>query len=371
MLPRLIEPALKKDLQRKMILLSGPRQAGKTTLSQHITAAPTYLNFDNDDDRLRILNKSWSSDTDLLIFDEIHKMHLWKRWLKGIWDKKPVHLQILVTGSAKLDIAKKMGDSLAGRHFNYRLYPFDLAELKTSGQTIPLTDLFEIGNFPEPLLARDKSFYQKWRRSHQDLIIRQDLVSFEAVRDITAIETLILLLRERVGSCVSYTSLARDLQRDPTTIKRWLTLLENLYIIFKITPYSKNVARAILKEPKYYFYDVATPQGSLGQKLENLVAFSLLKKCHFLTDCKGQEASLHYLKSKDQIEVDFLLQVEGKPPELVEVKWSDSNLSSQLFVFQRYFPQARISQLCGDLKRERIDYPNGVVYRAQEWLEKL
>lgn len=354
-----------------MILLSGPRQAGKTTLSQNIATEPTYLNFDNDEDRLRILKKKWSSDTELLIFDEIHKMHLWKRWLKGVWDKKPSHLHILVTGSAKLDIAKKMGDSLAGRHFGYRLYPFDLAELKAAGKTVPLTDLFEIGNFPEPLLTQDKSFYQKWRRSHQDLIIRQDLISFEAVRDITAIETLILLLRERVGSSISYASLARDLQRDPTTVKRWLDLLENLYIIFKVTPYSKNVARAILKEPKYYFFDVATPQGNSGQKLENLVAFSLLKKCHFLTDCLGQKASLHYLKSKDQIEVDFILELEGHPPELIEVKWSDSNLSSQFSIFQKYFPHARMSQLSGKLNMERIDYPNGQVYRAQEWLEKL
>lgn len=371
MLSRSIAPFLKKDAQKKLILLSGPRQAGKTTLAQSIDRQQTYLNYDNDEDRLKILAKDWSPDLNLLLLDEIHKMHLWKRWLKGIWDKRPTHLQMIVTGSAKLDIAKKMGDSLAGRHFGYRLYPFDLAELKANSLSTPLSDLFEYGNFPEPLTNRDKGFYQKWRRSHQDLIIRQDLISFESVRDINAIETLILLLRERVGSPISYSSLGRDLQRDPTTIKRWLTLLENLFIVFKITPYSKNIARAILKEPKYYFYDSAAPMGTSGQKLENLVAFSLLKKSHFLMDCLGKQASLNYLKSKEQTEVDFIFQCEDKPAQLIEVKWAEPTLSTQFDFFRKYFPKAEICQLTAQLSRERIETSDGTVYRAQEWLERI
>jgi len=370
-LSRSIERSLAKDLDKKMILLSGPRQAGKTTLSRSLRQQASYLNFDNDEDRMKILKKNWSPDTDLLILDEIHKMHLWKRWLKGVWDQKPLHLRVMVTGSAKLDIAKKMGDSLAGRHFTYRLYPFDLAELKAANQSVPLVELFEYGNFPEPLLQKDRGFYGKWRKSHQDLIIRQDLISFESIRDVAAIETLLLLLRERVGSSLSYASLARDLQRDPTTIKRWLTLLENLYLIFKITPYSKNIARSILKEPKYYFYDAATPAGDNGQKLENLVAFSLLKKAHFLSDCLGRKATVHYLKSKDQVEVDFVFEVEGRPPELIEVKWADPHWSGQFSKFQKYFPGAKLTQLTSQLNRTVIEYPQGTICRAQEWLENL
>jgi predicted AAA+ superfamily ATPase len=331
----------------------------------------TYLNFDSDEDRLRIMRKNWSPESALLILDEIHKMRFWKRWIKGIYDTKPSHLQILVTGSSKLDISKKMGDSLAGRHFNYRLYPFDLSELKWASHPTPIEELFEFGNFPEPYLQRSREFYTKWRRSHQDLIIRQDLLSFESIRDISSIETLILLLRERVGSPISYASLARDLQRDPTTIKRWLGILESLYIIFKIVPYSKNIARSILKEPKYYFYDSAMPTGESSAKLENLIAFSLLKKCHYLEDCLGKTASLHYLKSKDKIEVDFFLQIEGQEPELIEVKWADPHLSEQLFHFRKFFPKAKLYQVSFKLERSVIEFPHGKVFRAQEWLENL
>jgi uncharacterized protein len=155
---------------------------------------------------------------------------------------------------------KKVGDSLAGRFFQYRLHPLDIKEahlgLGVSGEEA-FERLMAVGGFPEPFLKNDLRFYRRWQQSHTDIILKQDVLEIGSVRDIAAIEMLIALLKSRVGSTVSYASLARDLERDPTTIKRWLQLLENRYVIFPVLPYSKNIAKSLLKSPKYYFYDTA------------------------------------------------------------------------------------------------------------------
>src|SRR5262249_11241858 len=156
--------------------------------------------------------------------------------------------------------------------------------------------LLAVGGFPEPFFEGTAAFYQRWRKTHLDIILRQDLLDLEKPREISAIETLIALLQRRVGSTVSYASLARDLERDPKTIQRWLISLENLFVIFRVTPYHRNIARSLLKEPKFYFYDLGRVVGDEGQKLENLVALSLKKELDFLADTQGTEGMLQFLR---------------------------------------------------------------------------
>ena len=251
---------IEQALSKKVVLLTGPRQCGKTTLAKNLYSDFDYFNYDAAEDRLALKNKSWDRQKSLVIFDELHKMKEWKRWIKGVYDKEGISPHLLVTGSAKLDTYRKVGDSLAGRYFQYRLYPFDLKEIMKRDSVHSSTEIFErlcnCSGFPEPFLEGSETYYKRWRRTHLDIILRQDLLDMQAVRDIQAIETLVHLLKSRVGSSVSYANLARDLGRDINTIKRWLLLLENLYVIFRVTPYHKNIARALLKEPKYYFFDV-------------------------------------------------------------------------------------------------------------------
>ena len=252
---RWMSARVQQDLERKIVLLSGPRQVGKTTLSKSLFPSYTYLNYDAPEHRVALQKKEWNRASDLVIFDELHKMKNWKSWIKGIYDVEGVSPRLLITGSAKLDIARKMGDSLAGRHFLYRLHPFCIKELASQMDAREcFTRLMTVGGFPEPFLINDLTYYDRWRRSHLDIILRQDLLDVENVRQIQSIETLIELLRTRVGSSISYAALARDLERDATTVKRWLSLLENLFVLFKVLPWSKNIARSLLKKPKYYFY---------------------------------------------------------------------------------------------------------------------
>ena len=357
---RYLKTALKEDLHQKIVLLTGPRQCGKTTLSKMLETDFQYINYDLAEHRLLIKEKSWDRQKPLVIFDELHKMERWKAWLKGIYDVEGLPPALLVTGSAKLDVFRKVGDSLAGRHFQFRLHPLDLKEA-VNFTTLDREECFErlmtVGGFPEPFLKGTNKFYNRWKRSHIDMIMREDLVTLSAVRDIHSIETLIELLRSRVGSPVSANSLAVDLQKSPNTINSWLKLLEDLYVIFKITPYHRNIARALLKQPKYYFYDNAMVQGDKGIRLENLVACALLKEIHRRQDVEGEDFALNYIRNKDGQEIDFLVSRQNRPLKLIEVKWKDDNLSPNFKKLLANEPVSRL-QIVGELTQNK-SFPSG------------
>lgn len=371
---RNLEPYILNDLPSKIVLLMGPRQCGKTTLAKQLYSSFDYLNFDSAEDRLALREKSWNREKKLIIFDELHKKKEWKRWLKGVYDTEGIPPEYLVTGSARLDVHRKVGDSLAGRFFPYRLHPIDLKEavqFLPNDHEMLFDNLWNCSGFPEPFLKGDLTYYKRWRRTHLDIILKQDLIDIYAVKDIKAIETLVQLLKERVGSTVSYANLARDLEYDQTTIKRWLQLLENLYIIFRVTPYSNNVARSLLKEPKFYFYDNTYAENGDGAKLENLVANALLKELHYLEDLKGVKTSLHYLRTKEGKELDFLVCIDNTPTTMIEVKQSDDSPAKGFEHFSKYFSSTQMIQVVKECKRDKT-YPSGLAIKSLiPWLAEL
>jgi len=353
---RYLKEIIRKDLEERIVLLSGPRQVGKTTLSKQLTTSRVYLNYDASSDRKMIHSQEWDRDTELVIFDELHKMKEWKSWIKGIYDTEGISPAFLVTGSARLDTYRKGGESLAGRFFYYRLHPLTVKEICNSlgeKSDIALDKLIKLGGFPEPYLKDNETFAKRFRRIHTDTIIRQDLLDLERVRDIKSVEILIDLLRTRIGSTTSYTSLANDLQVSIQTVKHWLQILENLYIIFPVRPYHRNIARSLLKESKYYLYDTGAVEGDLGAKLENTVACALLRELHLIEDTTGSRVALHFLKDKEKHEVDFLPVVDNKPLCMIEVKVSEDNFSPALFRFHRKLQTAKPFQIVYKLARRK------------------
>jgi len=353
---RYLEKHIKKDLKEKIVILSGPRQVGKTTLSKQLIPSSMYLNYDSAADRKIIRKDEWARDVELVIFDELHKMKNWKSWIKGIYDTEGIPPSLLVTGSARIETYRKGGDSLAGRFFSYRLHPLTVKEICAYLNETPkaaLDKLVSFGGFPEPYLKNSETFAKRWRRTHVDTIIREDLLDLERVRDIKSIEILIELLKARVGSSTSFSSLAEDLQVSVHTVKHWLQILENLYVIFPVRPYHRNIARSILKEPKYYLYDPSAVDGDLGMKLENVVALALLRDLHLLEDTTGSKVSLHYLRDKEKNEVDFLTVIDNKPTLMIEVKVSDDSFSKSLYRFSGFLKDARPIQLVYNLKRKK------------------
>ena len=259
--------------------------------------------------------------------------------------------------------------------FQFRLNPLDLKEINRytspeSRQTI-LENLLSTGGFPEPFLEGNIRFYNRWKRSHLDIIIRQDLVDLENVKEITSVETLIQLLRKRVGSPISYSSLAQDLQCSDKTVKRWLTHLENMYIVFRVVPFHENIARSLLKSPKYYFYDTGQVIGDDGLKLENLTACALLKEIHYREDCLGERLNLFYLRTKDGKEIDFFVTRNEKPQLMLEVKWADQNIRPNFAIFSKYFPESAKIQISKNIKKEKSFSDGSEIRLAHNWLAKL
>ncbi|GAB4025801.1 MAG: hypothetical protein Fur0010_28840 [Bdellovibrio sp.] len=257
----------------------------------------------------------------------------------------------MITGSARMDIFKKGSDSLAGRHFSYRLHPFSLAELASEvNPKEALETLLMCGGFPEPFLNGTEEFAKRWRRAHIDRILKEDILELEQIRQFKSLELLIDLLSEKVGSPISYSSLARDLEVSPHTVKRWIEILEAFYIIFIVPPFTKNLARSILKEPKIYFYDNGKVKNDEAAKLENLVALSLLKDIQLREDVKGESGQLFYLRDKEKRKVDFLVTREKEIFSLIEVKLSDDSFSKNLFYFEERLKPQNCIQVVKNLK---------------------
>lgn len=345
-----------KDLAKKMVLLVGPRQVGKTYLAKKVADSfkhPVYLNYDQTEDKDIIENQAWLPKTDLVIFDELHKMPGWKNYLKGVFDTKPKHLHILVTGSARLDIFDKIGDSLAGRYFLHRLLPLSPAELTQLEKPIHFEKLLDRGGFPEPYLAENEVEAERWRLQYTHSMLSTDVFDFEIVQNVKALRMVFELLRTKVGAPVSYQSIAEDVSVSPNTIKKYIDILESLFIVFRVTPFSKNIARSLLKEPKLYFFDNGLVKGDDGAKLENLTAVCLLKHVYAKIDYQAKRYALHYLRNKDGQEVDFALVKDDKIKKIIEVKNSDKEISKSLYDFhQKYHLPA--TQIVKNLRHERI-----------------
>jgi predicted AAA+ superfamily ATPase len=332
-----------------------------------------YLNWDVAPDRAVLLRQSWNPRASLLAMDEIHKMPDWKNWLKGVIDGRLPGQALLVTGSARMETWRQSGDSLAGRYLPFRLHPISVREwCEQQGGTpgAALDHLMLRGGFPEPCLAANPEDADRWRRQYFTDLIREDVLEFSRLHEINTMRLFVELLRERVGSPVSLASIARDLAVSPTTLKRYLDILQALYIVFTVQPWHRNVARAILQTPKVYFFDTGLVRGDEGARFENAVAAMLLKHVHFLQDARGQPAGLHYIRTKDGAEVDFALSNDKDLTHLIECKLSDNSPHRTLGGFAGRFPQAEAIQLVRDLRQE--EYRSAIrITDAAPWLAGL
>jgi predicted AAA+ superfamily ATPase len=386
---------------RQMLFLMGPRQVGKTTISKHLGHESKkfyYFNWDDEDDReliisgpSKVANKVnldlQSAEPIYLIFDELHKYKRWKIFLKGFFDKYESQTKILVTGSAKIDTFRKGGDSLMGRYFPLKIHPLSIGEicnpitLTTHPVKMPkqiekenFDHLLEFGGFPEPYFIGEKTFYQRWKQIRLQKLFREDLRDLTRIQEIDQIELLGEFIRRQAGQLSNYSSYSKMIRVSNDTIARWIKTLRSFYYCFEVRPWSKNVTRSLIKEPKLYLWDWSLVEDS-GFKLENFVASHLLKSIHYWTDIGLGEFQLNYLRDKEKREVDFVVIKNKKPWFLLEVKSSSKEpLSPNLEIFQKQIGAEHAFQLAFDLDyidQDCFEYTKPVIVSAKTFLSQL
>lgn len=258
---------------------------------------------------------------------------------------------------------------MTGRYFVHHILPLSLAELRDSEQANVLERLLLRSGFPEPFLANNEADVTRWRNQYVESNIRTEVLDFASAQDISALADIVKILRTKVGSPVSYKYIADDIGISPITVKRYMQILEDVHLIFAVRTYTKKISRAILKEPKIYFYDVGLVIDEAA-RLENLVALSLLKSTKYLQDSQGINMTLAYLRTKDNKEVDFAIVKDDALQEIIEVKTSDTTPSKIL----RYFGERQdvpMIQLVQHMSQMELLSDGVRIVRMKEYLEQL
>lgn len=398
---RIYQELLQRHLSkyRQMAFLMGPRQVGKTTVSLALATdweKHFYFNWDNPAERLLFIEgpnaiaqqaelNELAGEKPLLVFDEIHKFGKWKNFLKGFFDAYEKKSKVIVTGSARLNVYRKGGDSLMGRYFYYRIHPLSVAEIvnphlieEEIRKPSPISDadwsaLLEHGGFPEPFVQRSQEFSTRLQSIRRDQLFREDIRDGTRIQELAQLELLAQLLQKQAAQSMDYQSLAKKVGVSIDTVRRWLEVLRSFYFCFSIQPWSKNVSRSLLKEPKLYLWDWSLVEDE-GQRNENLVASHLLKAVHFWTDRGLGDFGLYYLRTKDKIETDFAVTKDGKPWFIVEVKTKAKGLSPALFHFQEETGARHAFQLAFDLpfvNRDCFEEKGPILVPARTFLSQL
>ena len=356
--PRIYDSLLAAHLadHRQMAFVSGPRQVGKTTTCRH--RADACFNWDDLDDRELILAgprnlverlglDRLSGTVPVVLFDELHKFPRWKQFLKGFFDTYADRVRIAVTGSARLDVYRRGGDSLMGRYFPYRMHPFSVAETITQELPDPkritraprpadagdFDALWRHGGYPEPFLKRDARFSRRWQSLRFGQLVKEDVRDLTQVQQLDQLELMVRLLADRSAQQLVYGALARQVRVAVDTVRRWIAALCDLHLGFIVRPWFRNLSRSLRKEPKWYLRDWASIEDA-GQRAETFVACHLLKAVEGWNDMGLGVFELGYLRDKEQREVDFLVVRDGEPWFLAEAKHRDESMSRSLKHYQ-------------------------------------
>jgi len=371
--------AFAEEWGRQMRFITGPRQSGKTTLAEAQLAKQRtpqlYYSWDQRSVRDRYKKNELFFTEDVKVgakpqwvcFDEIHKYPKWKNVLKSIFDSSQNYYRFIVTGSAKLDLFRRAGDSLSGRYFTFHLFPLMLSEVAGPAAAAPIpasadelikrllshrqapadavSQLLRFSGFPEPFLRQSDAFYRKWSADYADTVIKEDIGALTRIIDREYLFDLYRLLPEMSSSPLSEASLASHLELSAPTIKSYLRRLADFYLMFKIHPYSKNVKRSLLKAPKAYLFDWARHTDE-GNRFENFVAVQLLARLRLWQDATGEHFELFYARTRQKEEIDFVVTRGNRPWFLIEAKFSDGPLDAGHYRLQAALGNVPLIRVC-------------------------
>lgn len=361
--------------RQQAIILLGPRQVGKTTILGKLFPTAKSLSPDNESIRSTLerydasaYHSLLSTNQNQVIVDEIQKLSDPGRCAKIFYDQFP-DFQFIFTGSSAYNIKNKTSESLAGRKIDYHLFPLTLSEyltqlnLETSLSFTPLEKI--LSNAPPQATIKSYDYLSilenlliygsyPYLLDHQrDELYLNNLLSSVVFKDLTELQllenksaalSLLRLLAHQIGSLINYSELASRLSIDSRTVKRYISLFEQSYLIFTLSPYSQNPRDEIGKMPKVYFYDLGlrnalvgnfshlSSRADAGALFENFVILDLYKYNSYGNF--GYE--FHYWRTKAGSEIDLVLQ-NNSSLHGVEIKYSPRRTNQAFFL--RY-PQA-------------------------------
>ncbi len=357
---RTLEKRFLVSLGKKPItILYGARQVGKTTFVKNILSryqSPLYLQGDDPRDKTRLENKSASellsliSGHDLVVIDEAQQIQNIGTTLKLIADNLPT-AQIIATGSSSFELANKLNEPLTGRNRKFTMYPLSVEELVgTYGLKDVENNLFEyitFGSYPEVISAlsiQDKK--EALTHLATDYLFK-DIFQFSKIKNSFLFEKIVQLLALRIGSEISYSEIAKEVGISRETLYGYITMLEQAFIIFRVTPLYTNKTKEINKNHKIYFYDTGIRNAVLrafdslelrndkGALFENYFIAEMVKQREY----RQRYTDIHFWRSRQGGEVDFVeTSNAGETVNAFECKWK--NRESVPKAFQHLYPNA-------------------------------
>jgi predicted AAA+ superfamily ATPase len=334
-----------------VVLINGPRQSGKTTLVKEYSPSLPYYTLDDDN----ILNAAkqdpvgFVNRIDKAIIDEIQRAPELLRAIKLSIDQNRQPGRFLLTGSANLLALPQVGDSLAGRMEILTLFPLSLAEIQRRGnhflkyaqnQSWPKktinTEHYDVifqtltGGYPEMLTRPTFERRNAWAKSYIKAIVERDVRDISSIEKLVEMPRLLEVLAQQSGKLTNFTQIGGQLNLDTKTAKKYVGLLETLFLIDQLKPWHDNNLNRIVKSPKIHFIDsgllaclnritpesIETDKSSFGALLETWVYSELLKMCTLA----NEPWNIYYYRDKDQVEVDFILENHARKIIGIEVK---------------------------------------------------
>lgn len=347
MIKRHVEQKLLKFLkQYPVLMLTGPRQSGKTTLCKMALPDKPYVSLESPDNREYALSdpKGFLSEypKGVIIDEAQHAPELFS-YIQGIVDEKKKNGMFVLTGSQNFQLLNKVNQSLAGRTAILKLLPFSIREIKPIIKKMSLNEVLLSGFYPR--IYDEKLEPQHALSFYFETYVERDVRSLLNVKDLSSFQKFVRLCAGRVGQLLNLSSLGNEAGVSHTTAREWLSLLEASYIVFLLPPHYKNYNKRITKAPKLYFYDVGLASHLLGIEtvkqmqrdplrgslFENLVVIEFLKKQYE----EASRANLSFFRDSNQNEVDLILP-SGNALWAVEIK-SGQTIASDFFKGLNYF----------------------------------
>ena len=370
---------------KQVLILLGSRQVGKTTIVKKIFPERDYFLVDNEPIRkiletydIETYKTLISSQSKELIIDEIHLLANPGRAVKIIYDQLE-NIKIIITGSSSFHIKNKTGESLAGRKIDYNIFPltfseylnqkkiekklnFNIFEKVVEDKKYKMKDQlykFDIksilagiliyGQYPH-LIKNPND--EKYLLNFTDSLIFKDILELNLIEDKRLAKNLLKLLAFQIGNLINYSELAVSLKADQRTIKRYVEIFEQSFILFRLYPYSKNKRDEIIKSAKIFFYDTGIRNALIGDfsdldtrsdkgaLFENFIISELIKQASYLE----QNYKFYYWRTKQGSEVDVILE-KGKELIGVEIKYRKGAINK---AFKNRYPEAKVRMITAD-----------------------